>query len=108
MPSTLLPSLIRTGVPLLVGWLLSLPVVPAILGALGAGDSQEQRRLLAQAVTLLITFAYYAAVRLLEKYVSPKFGWALGLASEPVYVDSNADGAYDVSTLPTESQGLTH
>jgi hypothetical protein len=37
------------------------------------------------AVTAVVTVVYYAVVRLLERYVTPKFGWLLGLAQQPVY-----------------------
>lgn len=33
----------------------------------------------------LATAVYYVAVRLAETYLSPKFGWLLGLAKQPSY-----------------------
>lgn len=72
-------SLVRTYVPyivtVIVGWLATLGVpldgelAPALTAALflGAGS------------------IYYLIVRLLETYVSPKFGWLLGLAKTPEY-----------------------
>lgn len=108
MPSVnILPSLVRTGVPLLVGWLLSLPVVPVILGTLGL-DTQAQRRVLAQILTVVVTFLYYAVVRFLEAKVNPKFGWLLGLAAQPRYATQGPDGAYDVSDLPAEQRAALY
>lgn len=75
----LFDSLVRTYVPwlasLIVGWLVSLgvpldPEVPTQITAL---------------LFLGASAVYYLAVRLLEMYVSPKFGWLLGLAKQPDY-----------------------
>jgi hypothetical protein len=33
----------------------------------------------------LFTAVYYLAVRIFETYVSPKFGWLLGYAKQPIY-----------------------
>ena len=72
----MLTSLIRTVVPLVVGWLIAQPVVAA------AGVTEEQAT---TAVSALVTVVYYAAARAAEHYVSPKFGWLLGKASAPAY-----------------------
>lgn len=77
------PSLIRTVVPVAVGWLISLPVV----AALGV-DSSVWTTL----VTALATIVYYVAVRLIERFVLPEIGWLLGYPSEPVYAPPPAAG----------------
>ena len=72
-------SLVRTFVPWIVGaiigWLVSTGVVldPAVEGSLTV------------AVTGVATGLYYLVARLLEVYVSPRFGWLLGLAKAPEY-----------------------
>ena len=72
-------SLVRTYTPWIVGavigWLASLRVEldPAVESSLTI------------VVTGLATALYYLAARLLEIYVSPKFGWLLGLAKAPEY-----------------------
>lgn len=74
-------SLIRTWVPLAIGAALSWLGLHHINPALTAQQ-------LANLITVLTAFVvglYYAIVRLLEKYVSPKFGWLLGLAKAPSY-----------------------
>ncbi|MDL5351112.1 hypothetical protein [Microbacterium sp. zg-YB36] len=72
-------SLVRTLIPIAVGAVLGgftaagIPVDPAFEPSLIAG------------LTAASSAVYYAIVRLLEVYVSPKFGWLLGLAKAPVY-----------------------
>lgn len=72
-------SLVRTFVPLIVGtvlgWFASagITVDPAFEPSLVAG------------LTAAFGAIYYALVRVLEVYVSPKFGWLLGLAKAPTY-----------------------
>lgn len=72
----MLNSLVRTLVPLLVGWLLSLGIVKA------AGVTSDQ---LDTVVTALVTAVYYGLARVLERYVDPKFGWLLGIPGAPSY-----------------------
>lgn len=75
--SALWASIVRTVVPIVVGsvlgWFASanLPLDPEFEGALTA------------LITLLLTMAYYVAVRLFETYISPKIGWLLGYAKSP-------------------------
>lgn len=69
-------SLIRTGVPALVGWLVSLA---AARGLHLSGDA------LTSVLTPLASFAYYTLFRVAEHYVSPRFGWLLGYARPPQY-----------------------
>lgn len=82
MPSNFLASLLRTFVPIIVGYLLGLPVA-RVLGV----SSDDATGL----VTAILTAVYYAAVRALEQYV-PAAGWLLGYASTPAYAPPVADG----------------
>ena len=73
----MLPSLIRTFVPILVGLLTSMAVFrDSDVGALS------------EVVTALVTAVYYLAARLLEHYASGSFGWLLGYPKAPVYPDA--------------------
>lgn len=70
-------SYVRTIVPVVVGFLLTLAIKHGVDLSAYTG-----------AVTVAVTVAYYAGARLLERYVSPKFGWLLGLAAAPTYSPS--------------------
>lgn len=74
-------SLIRTWVPLAVGAIISW------LALHGASPhlTDSQMTNLTAALTGVIVAVYYALVRLFEHYVSPKFGWLLGVAKMPTY-----------------------
>lgn len=78
MLSQLVPSIIRTVVPLLVAlvtsWLVKLGIDP--------GPYQE---LIAQLVGGTVALAYYVAVRIFETHVRPWLGWLLGLPKQPTY-----------------------
>lgn len=78
----LVDSVIRTFVPIIVGAVLSWFVTAEI------PLDPEFEIALTVAVTALLTALYYVAVRLFETYVSPKFGWLLGMAKAPEYLDS--------------------
>lgn len=73
-------SIIRTLVPVLVGqvltWLASVQIVDTT-GELSAA--------LVTLFTIVFTTAYYTIARLLETYVSKRFGWLLGYAKAPEY-----------------------
>lgn len=75
-------SIVRTVVPIVVGWLLSLGVVKA------AGVTEADLTL---AVTGLLTVVgqvvYYVALRAVERYL-PSAGWLLGRPVQPVYYAS--------------------
>lgn len=71
----MLPSLLRTAVPLIVGYFLAWPAAKLL------GLTEDQ---ITSLVTVVISALYYLAVRLLER-VAPQFGWLLGYASAPVY-----------------------
>ncbi|MDQ0726796.1 hypothetical protein [Microbacterium sp. W4I20] len=76
---TLFDSLVRTFVPIVVGAVIGGFVTAGI--ELDAGFEPA----LIVAVTAAFQGVYYLVVRLFEKYVSPKFGWLLGLAKTPEY-----------------------
>ena len=69
----MLQSIIRTLVPLIVGWLLSLAILRGV-------DADS----LTELVTAGVTALYYVAVRLLER-VDARWGWLLGAKGQPVY-----------------------
>lgn len=73
LPPNLLPSIVRTFVPLAVGFLLSLPIAPAVVRFLGASDSAA-RAWLTQAITAVVAAAYYLLARIIEVYVKPRLG----------------------------------
>lgn len=75
MPASLLPSILRTLVPLAVGYFLAWPVAKWL------GLTEDQ---ITSLITAVITAAYYLLVRGLEQ-IAPQFGWLLGYASKPVY-----------------------
>ncbi|MFH9246706.1 hypothetical protein ACH4LK_14900 [Streptomyces lydicus] len=72
-------SLLRTGVPAAVGWLVAV--------ALRHGLDLDPT-----AVTGVLTpvaiFAYYGVFRFAEEHLSPRFGWLLGYARPPKYEGS--------------------
>lgn len=72
-------SIVRTIVPIAVGAVLSFFITR------GIELDPEFEGALFLVITGLLQGAYYIAVRLFEKYVSPKFGWLLGLAKAPAY-----------------------
>lgn len=76
MTKSLLPSVLRTLVPLTVGYFTAFP----LLRVLGLSDDQ-----VTSLATVLISAGYWAAVRLAEQYVTPQLGWLIGYASAPVY-----------------------
>ncbi len=88
--ATILPSLVRTLVPLVVGWVLSLWLTGAVLGFFGI-DAATASDFLAQLATVLITAAYYSLVRLLEKYVGPYWGILVGWVKQPIAYAENGD-----------------
>lgn len=72
--SDLAKAHVRTVVPALVGLVVTL--------ALRTGVDLHGY---APVITTVITAVYYSAARLAEEYVSPRFGWLLGVAAAPVY-----------------------
>ncbi len=82
--SDLRDSIIRTIVPVIVGailgWLASINLAP----------DPGLESALTIALSAAFTAVYYIAVRLFERYVSPRFGWLLGVAKEPEYKDGSS------------------
>lgn len=76
MPASVLPSILRTLVPLAVGYFLAWPAAKLL------GLTEDQ---ITSLITAVISAVYYLAVRGLEQ-VAPQFGWLLGYASAPKYV----------------------
>lgn len=72
-------SVVRTVVPLIVGFALSL------WASAGVTPDPEFATALTGGLTVVFGGLYHVAVRLLETYVAPKFGWLLGLAKQPDY-----------------------
>ena len=75
----LFDSLVRTFVPIVVGAVLAFFVTRGIT------LDPDFEVALTTTITAGLSFAWYALVRVFEVYVSPKFGWLLGLAKAPVY-----------------------
>lgn len=65
---------VRTIVPAIVGLVITL--------ALRQGVDLHGY---APELTTAVTSVYYSAARLAEHYLSPKFGWLLGVAAAPKY-----------------------
>lgn len=84
-------SLIRTVVPLIVGAIVAFLTSHNI-------DTSGNEEFISQLVGALVAFLYYAAARVLETRVKPKFGWLLGKPAAPTYpgktVDTPVDTAY--------------
>ena len=78
-------SVVRTVAPIAVGAVISFFVTR------GIELDPEFEGALFLVVTGALQGVYYFVVRVLERYVSPKFGWLLGLAKQPVaYVETPA------------------
>jgi ABC-type dipeptide/oligopeptide/nickel transport system permease component len=77
------PSIVRTLVPAIVTYLLSIPLVPRIFDWLGIGQD-DRNAWTARAITWVLFAVYYIASRFLEEHKSA-FGWLLGLAKAPAY-----------------------
>lgn len=69
-------SLIRTIVPMIVGWLVT------TLQPLGMDIDTATT---AAFLTMVLGAVYYAVVRALEAKLGEKWGWLLGLARSPEY-----------------------
>ncbi len=96
--ATILPSLIRTLVPLAVGWVLSLWLTGAVLGFFSI-DAASASDFLTQLATVLLTSLYYTLARLLEKYAGPYWGILLGYVKQPVAYAENGDNVQDAGIV---------
>ncbi|OQQ16148.1 hypothetical protein B0675_02370 [Streptomyces sp. M41(2017)] len=87
MPASLFPSVMRTVIPLIAGWLLSLAVQAGV-----TIDSES----VTTAVTVALVLAYYLVFRLLEVIgtklrgtaLQKAAGFLLGWARPPAYPDT--------------------
>lgn len=70
-------SVVRTVVPLAVGF-----VVTGFVSA-GIELDPEFSGLLTNVLTLVLSAVYYTGARLLETYVTPRFGWLLLFPKSP-------------------------
>lgn len=86
----ILVSVVRTVVPLLVGY------VVAFFALVGVEVSTAQAEQLIQGVVSLgVATLYYVAARLLERFKSTRWGWLLGVPAAPVYMEATAGGSAD-------------
>lgn len=90
-------SLIRTIVPMIVGWLLAQLAIRGL---------NIDPGLIEQLVTWGITSAYYVAVRIFETHVAPRLGWLLGLPKQPTY-DAKAAPSEDSPTGAVATEDTT-
>lgn len=86
--NNLIASALRTGVPMIVGWLLSLPVVPALLSGLGI-DTTRAEQILSALFGLVLAYLWWLLARVLE-HKWPQLGWLIGSPQKPIYVAPSA------------------
>lgn len=102
----LLPSLLRTYVPLLVGYLASLPLVTRLEDLFGVPES-DRNAWVARGLTVAITALYYLVARVIEAYW-PTIGSvfvSLGIAKAPTYAPVDpATGVHTITDLPPAPQ----
>lgn len=85
--SALWASIVRTIVPVIVGSIVGWVV------ALGIVIDPQFEVLLGTLLTAGFTGLYYVAIRVLETYVTPRFGWLLGLAKTPTKYTAESPAA---------------
>ena len=90
MLGNMIISAIRTAVPLIAGWLLSLTIATPILAAFGV-DSKRASEVVASVVTVALAYAYFLIVRALEEKF-PQLGVFLGVPAKPTYSVSGFTG----------------
>lgn len=84
----LIASAVRTGVPMIVGWLLALPVVPPLLSGLGV-DTERATQILSALFGFVLAYLWWLLARVLE-HKWPKLGWLIGSTQKPIYVAPDA------------------
>lgn len=87
----LFDSVVRTFVPIIVGFTL------ALFTSWNITPDPEFEAALTAALTAGFSALYYLVVRLFEVYVSPKLGWLLGLAKTPEYTDEKGKDDASIS-----------
>lgn len=96
------PSLVRTLAPFIVG-----PILAALATRLGLPldeikpDSALYVALMG-AITGAFGYAFYAAARFAEVFISPKWGYVLGLAKSPAYSPAPSPSPGTGEVLVTE------
>lgn len=88
--ATLLPSLLRTVVPLIYAMLVRWGVVEWL-------DPDDL--FITNAITVVVTAVFYAALRLAEQH-HEKVGWLLGYGKQPVYVPGPVLAVTEQATPP--------
>lgn len=96
-------SLIRTYVPLIIGAVISWLALHGVNPSL----TDPQYSIVVTTLTAVVTGLYYTVVRLFEHYVSPKFGWLLGLAKTPTYGSKLVSGMQANSPAPSGPTATT-
>lgn len=91
MAKTLLPSVLRTVVPIVYAMLVRWGVVSWV----DPGDM-----FVTNLITVLVTGGFYVAVRVVERYWA-QIGWLLGYAQQPVYVKGEVLNVTETATPPT-------
>lgn len=92
-------ALIRTGVPAVVG------TVIAFLIDKGVNIGDDQVTALSAALIPVCISLYYALVTVLERNVSPEFGWLLGAPKAPSYAGDSVSPQVDAGD-PDEDQTI--
>lgn len=77
-------SVVRTVTPVIAGFVVSLFVWAGVEPDPGMAEA------LRVAVDATLVALWYVGARLLETYVSPKFGWLLGAATAPDYSEAES------------------
>lgn len=93
---TLWASVVRTAVPAIVGALLTWLV------GLGVEMDPEFGPALTSLLFAVFAFVYHLGIRLLETHVSPRFGWLLGSAKQPMIYAKADDAGVPVITAVQE------
>ena len=75
----MVPGFIRTVVPVVVGAFIAW--VMSVFGV----DITEYGEAITGALIVVLTGAWYVLFRFLERNISPRWGWLLGLADQPIY-----------------------
>lgn len=91
-----IPAIVRTAVPLLVSWVVS------ILLSINVDVTPEQQVTLINGLGIALAAVYYVVVKHLEKRW-PILGVLLGSTKQPVYVDPNKTLGEQRASVVTEA-----
>lgn len=95
-----MPSVVRTGVPLVVG------VGVSFAAAKGIHISPETEAQVVVLIGAVAASAYHWVVRVLEEHW-PRFGWMLGMARSPDYHRHDWDADYESTTRYDDDGNVT-